>query len=147
MIDARREGLLGRALVLFHGVEDLFLVLLLLAVIVLAPLQIFLRNFFDAGISWADPLIRVLVLWLGLFGAVAASRGDRHITIDVASRYFSAGLGDALRLLTSLFTSAVSALIAWHSGRFVIDEREFGSTAFRAFRPGSRNSRFPWPSG
>ena len=113
-----------------HKVEDIFLALLLGAMIVLAPLQIFLRNFFDAGILWADPLLRVLVLWVGLMGAVAASRADRHIRIDAASRLLPPRLAGLLALLTSLVTAVVAGIVAWHSMRFVADEWEYESTAF-----------------
>ncbi|HIF96412.1 MAG TPA: TRAP transporter small permease [Myxococcales bacterium] len=113
-----------------HKVEDVFLALLLGAMIVLAPLQIFLRNFFDTGIGWADPLLRVLLLWVGLMGAVAASRSDSHIRIDVASRLLPPKVASALGALTGLFTAGVAGLVAWHSWRFVYGEWEFGGTAF-----------------
>ena len=75
MNEVPREGALARAQDLLHRVEDAVLALLLGAMILLAPLQIALRLFFNEGLTWADPLIRVLVLWVGLFGAISASRG------------------------------------------------------------------------
>ena len=119
-------GLVG----IVHRVEDVFLALLLGAMVLLAPLQIFLRNFFDEGVSWGDPLLRVLVLWVGLLGAVSASRGDRHIGIDVFSRFVGDRLRLMLRIATSTFTVIVCALVAWYSGEFVLMEREFESEAF-----------------
>jgi TRAP-type C4-dicarboxylate transport system permease small subunit len=116
--------------VMLHRVEDAFLALLLTVMVVLAPLQILLRNAFDQGISWADPLIRVLVLWVGLMGAVAAARGDRHISIDAVSRTISARARARVGLITSAFTTIVCTLVAWHSGRFVLDEYTYGSQAF-----------------
>lgn len=124
------EGEQGGVVRVLHRAEDIFLALLLGAMIVLAPLQIFLRNFFDAGIGWVDPFLRVLVLWVGLMGAVAASRTDRHIRIDIASKLLSPWLASCLGAGTNLFTALVAGLVAWHSGRFVADEWEFGSTAF-----------------
>lgn len=120
------QGLLG----LVHRVEDVFLSLLLGAMVLLAPLQIFLRNFLDEGVGWGDPLLRVLVLWVGLLGAVSASRGDRHITIDVLSRFVGERPRIALRIATSAFTVVVCGLVAWYSGQFVALEREFESEAF-----------------
>ena len=124
------EGALEGIFRTIHKAEDLFLALLLGAMIILAPAQIFLRNFFDAGISWGDPLLRVLVLWVGLMGAVAASRSDRHIRIDVASKLLPPRVASALGVITSLFTAGVAGLVAWHSWRFVADEWEYGGTAF-----------------
>ena len=130
MSEIREAAEPGRILRGLHRVEDIFLALLLGAMVVLAPLQIFLRNFFDAGIAWIDPLLRVLLLWVGLMGAVAASRSDRHIRIDAASKILPGKLASVLGLVTSVFTAGVSATVAWHSGRFVVDEWEFESTAF-----------------
>jgi len=121
-----QTGFLG----IVHKVEDAFLALLLGAMVLLAPLQIFLRNFFDEGVTWGDPLLRVLVLWVGLLGAVSASRGDRHITIDVFSRFVGDRLRLSLRIVTSLFTVVVCALVAYYSWQFVALEREFESEAF-----------------
>ena len=50
---------------------------------------IFYRNIFGAGIVWIDPLLRVLVLWVAIAGAVVATRNDNHIRIDYFTRYFS----------------------------------------------------------
>ena len=130
MSDEGRRSRLESYLVALHRIEDGFLAVLLGVMVLLAPLQILLRNVFDHGITWADPLIRVLVLWVGLLGALAASRGDRHISIDALSRMLPLRSRFVVALLTSSFTAAVSGLIAWHSGRFVLDEREFGSVAF-----------------
>ena len=130
MTEGSRILPISRVLLLVHRIEDAVLASLLSFLVFLAPLQIFLRNFFDSGISWADPLIRVLVLWIGLLGAVAAARGDRHISIDAFSRVLSARNRSAVALVTSLFTAVVSCLVAWHSGRFVFDEYSYASMAF-----------------
>ena len=132
MSNSRGERLLERGLRELHRLEDGFLALLLGVMIVLAPAQIVLRNFFDADISWGDPLLRLLVLWVGLLGALVASRADRHIGIDVFSRVLSKRGGSGVRAFTSLFTAGVSAVVAYHAGRFVLSEYEFGSTAFGA---------------
>ena len=113
-----------------RAAEDALLVILLLAMICLAVLQIFLRNFFDSGVVWGDPLVRILVLWIGLTGAMAASRNDNHIKIDVISRYLPASLTPYSRLLTGLFTTGITALMAWHSARFVLMEKADGLMAF-----------------
>ena len=123
---AEATGLLG----VVHKVEDAVLALFLGAMVVLAPLQIFLRNFFDQGVTWGDPLLRVLVLWVGLLGAVSASRGNRHISIDVLSRFVNTRPRLAMQIVTSLFTVIVCALVAKYSWDFVALEREFESEAF-----------------
>lgn len=107
--------------------EDSVLIALLLSMIVLSVLQILLRNVFETGLFWADGLLRIEVLWLALVGAIVASREDRHITIDLFTRYVPPRLRLALRVLTDLFTDVVCSLLAWYAWRFVRVEQEFGS--------------------
>lgn len=117
-------------LLYLHRVEDAILALLLTVMILLGVGQIALRNVFDAGFAWSDPLLRVLVLWVGLLGALAATREDKHIVIDALLRILPGHWKPAVRALTSLFTAGVTGLIAWHSARFVALDYEAGITAF-----------------
>ncbi|MEJ8566591.1 TRAP transporter small permease [Elongatibacter sediminis] len=106
--------------------EDTFLVVVLTAMIGLAAGQIVLRNFFDIGLFWGDELLRLLVLWIAMGGAVAASRADRHINIALLDRYLSGRPLQAVRAITHAFTATVCALLAWVSGRFVATSLEYG---------------------
>lgn len=130
MIRGSRSGETPRFLVLIHRAEDIVLALLLGTLVLLAPLQIVLRNFFDAGWIWADPFLRVLVLWVALFGALAASRQDKQISIDVVSKFLSRRAKAVVGFHTGLFTAFVSAVVAYQSWLFVAGERAFGSRAF-----------------
>ncbi len=108
--------------------EDAVLVLLLGGMISLAAAQILLRNVFGSGLVWADELLRILVLWVGLAGALAASRDRNQISIDVLSRFLGPRTQLAARLLTDLFTAAVCGVVAWHSFVFVQGSFEFEDT-------------------
>nr|WP_321401409.1 TRAP transporter small permease [uncultured Desulfobacter sp.] len=121
---------MSRVISILHKIEDALLVSLLLTMIGLVVFQIVLRNGFDAGIVWADPLVRVLVLWLGLIGAMVASRTDNHISIDIVSKYLPRGLQRFTSLLIYLFTTFICALMTWHSARFVLMEKADGISAF-----------------
>ncbi|HDP89764.1 MAG TPA: TRAP transporter small permease subunit [Thioalkalivibrio sp.] len=113
-----------------HRIEDAVLASLLASMILLAALQIVLRNLFDSGLVWIDPLLKIMVLWLGLLGALAATREDRHITVDLLSRTLPPLLYRMAYTGTRLFAAAICGLIAWHSGRFVAMEFDTGITAF-----------------
>ena len=106
-------------------IEDGVLALLLGSLIIIAGGQILLRNVFSIGLSWTDELLRLLVLWLALIGAVAASRGDRHIAIDLLSRLLPSGWIRFMTALTSVFTAAICAILAFQSWAFVSLSREF----------------------
>lgn len=125
--DQAGSGPLSRLWCWGKRLEDIFLALLLLVMIVLAVLLIVMRNVFDSGLVWGDELLRILVLWLCLVGAMAASRDDNHLSIDVVSRFLPPHIQVMTRIATNLFTAVVCAVIAWYSFKFVRIEAEFGS--------------------
>ena len=119
----------GRALHRLHQFEDATLAIFLGALILLASLQIALRNFLDTSLPWGEQLLRILVLWTGLIGAVVASRDHRQISIDAVSRLLPARARLATRALTSTFAAVVSITIGYHATRFVASEFAYDSVA------------------
>jgi len=110
-------------------IEDALLVFLLGSMVVLACTQIVLRNLFDGAIIWADPLLRVAVLWVGMIGAMVATRNDRQISIDAVSRFLPDLWKARMRVVTDLFTAAVSTVVAWSAFRLMMDDRAAGGVA------------------
>ncbi|PCJ85971.1 MAG: C4-dicarboxylate ABC transporter permease [Thiotrichaceae bacterium] len=98
--------------------------------IILAVYQIFSRNILSEGVVWIDPLLRTLVLWIGLAGAVVATRTDKHIKIDVLVKYLPVKLLPLIQRSVYFFTLLVCVLISWHATRFVMSEYEYGTIAF-----------------
>ena len=115
---------------LINRLEDGLLVLILTSMIFLAVFQIISRNLFSEGMVWIDPLLRVLVLWVGLAGAVVATRTNNHIRIDVFSKYLPKKIQPYVERSVYLFTILICLLVAWHAGRFVYSEYEYGTIAF-----------------
>ncbi|GMR07770.1 MAG: C4-dicarboxylate TRAP transporter small permease protein DctQ [Gammaproteobacteria bacterium] len=113
-------------------VEDGLLVIMLSTMIVVASVQILLRNVWGTGLGWADPLLRILVLWVALLGAMVATRENNHITIDILSRYLPRRGKQLSQLITNLFTSIVCGILAFHSARFVIQDYAAEVSAFYA---------------
>lgn len=110
-----------------HLAEDVVLMLLLGGLVTLAAAQILLRNLLDAGLPWADPLLRLIVLWLALAGALAATRENKHIRIDLLSRFLPERFATWADRVTSTFTAVICALLAWHGGRLVWFEYQDGT--------------------
>jgi TRAP-type C4-dicarboxylate transport system permease small subunit len=106
--------------------EDTLLVLILGGMVLLAAGQIVLRNFFDIGFIWGDELLRLMVLWIAVAGAVAASRNDKHINVAILDRYLPGRLKAVVRALIQLFTASVCGIVCWQSARFVATTHEFG---------------------
>lgn len=107
--------------------EDALILLLLLGMIVLACLQIFMRNAFDSGWLWADPVLRVLLLWSALLGAMVATRHDKHISIDIVSKWLSPPLRAFSKIFSSLFAAIMCGMASYYAGWFVLDEYRYSS--------------------
>lgn len=105
--------------------EDAVLVLILTAMILLAASQIVLRNFFGFGFIWADELLRMLVLWIAVAGAVAASRIDKHINIAVLDRFLPPKTGAVMKVVVDLFTAGICLVVTWYSINFVRTSYEY----------------------
>ena len=111
-----------------RAAEDGALVLLLGSMVLLAVLQIVLRQFFGSGIGWADELVKIIVLWLAMVGSIAAARDNRHIRIDVLSHVLPGKLVALTRVLVDLFAAVVCVTIAWQAWRYLQLEIEWQET-------------------
>jgi TRAP-type C4-dicarboxylate transport system permease small subunit len=108
--------------------ENAALVIMLGGMVVLAVLQIVLRELFSTGFLWADELVKLTVLWLAMVGSIAATRDNRHIRIDVLSHLLSPALVAVTRMIVDLFAAAVCGAIAWQAWRYLGLEIEFEDT-------------------
>ena len=113
-----------------NKLEDGFLVLTLATMVILAIVQIFARNIFGEGVVWIDPLLRMLVLWVAIAGAVVATRTDNHIRIDFFTRKVSKKFCRQLQRSVYAFCIFICSLIAYHAFRFVQMDYEYKTIAF-----------------
>ena len=111
-----------------RAAENVALVGLLTSLMLIAVGQIVLRQVFSTGIIWADELVKIIVLWLAMFGAVAAARDNRHIRIDALSHLLPAAFVRYTRVFVDLFAAVVCAVVAWQAFRYMQLEIEFEDT-------------------
>jgi TRAP-type C4-dicarboxylate transport system permease small subunit len=98
--------------------EDGVLILILVGMILLAFIQIALRNIFGISLIWIDPLVRQMLLWVTLAGAMVATRDHNHITVDAISRYLPPGrIKSAAGLICDTFAMIVCALLTYSTFR------------------------------
>jgi len=119
---------LARLIRIVTWIENGLLISLLALMVSLAGAQILFRNLLDMSILGVDQLLRLLVLWVALLGAVAASREGKHIRMDVLSRWLPERVRAATQVLTDLFTIGVCLVLAWQAVRFI--RAEAGVNAF-----------------
>ena len=111
-------------------VEQFLLAITLSTMILVAFLQIVLRNFFGTGLSWADPMVRYLVLWAGFTGAALATREGKHIQIDVFSQWLPGLSNRIIQLIIHLFSSFICGLLTYAAFVFIRNEAQISGTTF-----------------
>ena len=124
-------------------IEETFLCLLLTSMILLACVQIFLRFFFSSGFDWADPLLRYMVLWAGLFGAAIATKKGKHISIDILSHLLPDRYKPWLQALLNLFSAVVCFVLTYAAINFVRDEATYGGRGLLQIPSWGLNLVFP----
>lgn len=108
-------------------IETAIIATLVLAMVVLAGAQILLRNLFETGFAWADPLLRAMVLWAAMLGALAAARDDKHIGLDLLTHFLHGRTRRVVRTIALLFAAAICAAMAWYGGNLVAVDLDGGT--------------------
>jgi TRAP-type C4-dicarboxylate transport system permease small subunit len=103
-------------------IETVSLIVFLSVMLSLGFLQVILRNVFSSGFSWADMLLRHLVLWVGLIGASLATKSERHINMDALSRILSLKAKVIMGIILNLIASFFSVAFIYAGYLFLMDE-------------------------
>lgn len=93
-------------------IEEVLLALMLVGMVLLAALQVLLRNIWDTGIDWADITLQNVTVLVGLLGAAIATSEGRHLNIDLFSRVLRGRARTAVRVVIGLFSLVVCVLLA-----------------------------------
>ena len=120
----------GWLLVLFLGVMVIltFLQVALRALFVYAHLH--WANSFMGQIDWAEPLVRLLVLWVSLVGASLVTGENKHIKIDLVSDLLPRPLLSYRELLVSGSCAVITGFMLKASIGYVRMEASFGAALF-----------------
>lgn len=121
--------------------EEVFFAIILGALLLTGLLPMVLRFLELPGVNWSRSLSSQLVLWLALFGAGAATRDRKHISIDAVSHVLPERGRLALRAATELLAAIVCGVLVPVAVSFVSLEADLteGQTAF----PGVPKSWLP----
>jgi len=122
--------LLGRINRLISRLEDSLLTGLVASLLLLAVAQIILRNAFGQGILWAEPAMRIAVLWIAMIGGMVACREGGHIKINLFEVTVQGRARRVLASLAHLGACLTCATLAYASWLFVGYERMDGMTTF-----------------
>lgn len=110
-----------------NRIEQILLVTSLGLMILIAFLQIVLRNLFATGLVWGDLFLRNLVLWIGFIGATIATKEGRHINIDVVSRWLPSAGKNLASKCTHGYSFLVCGLLTYAALKFIKNEAQMGN--------------------
>ena len=111
--------------------------------LVLACSQIFMRTVLSSGLQWADPLLRYLVLWCGLLGALKATGQGKHIALDFSNYLLPESARFPIALVTDIFCILSTAGLTLASWIFIRNEIEFGGATLLSIPGWAWNIIFP----
>jgi C4-dicarboxylate transporter DctQ subunit len=115
-------------------VEQTLVSIFLSVMILIALLQIVLRNLFATGLTWGDPLVRNLVLWVGFIGAAIATREGKHISIDVVSQWVPSRRRIVIEGIIDVSSFIICGLLTFAAVKFIRNEAVMGSVTFLGIR-------------
>ena len=121
--------------------EGWLLILFLSLMVSLTFVQVLLRSLFIyahvgwandlmGGIDWAEPFVRLLVLWVTFLGASLVTGENKHIKIDLLTQVIPAPWRPPLDVVLSLTGALVTALMFKASVFYVSTEMSFGGELF-----------------
>jgi len=113
----------------FERFERIILTGFVIVMLVLSFTQVVLRGVFSTGFTWADDLLRHLVLWVGYIGASIATKWSKHINIDIASRLLPQRTRALFEGIISLFSFLICMILSYSAYNFVTIEKEFQETS------------------
>ena len=121
--------------------EGWLLILFLSLMVFLTFIQVMLRSLFIyahlewannlmGGLDWAEPFVRLLVLWVTFLGASLVTGENKHIKIDLLTQIIPASWLPLLDVLLSMAGALVAALMLKASLFYVGSEMSFGGNLF-----------------
>ena len=120
----------SRVLGIVHAIENGVLVVVTALIVLLSGTQILLRNAFDSGIAWVPPVLGILVIWVGLLGALIATRNNAHIKINILTTYLADKYKPFAFTLSHLFSAIILSIMTYYSVEFVKLDFDTGMEAF-----------------
>ena len=119
-----------QSVAILSKIENALIIIILFATMFIAVTQIVLRNGFSSGLSWADPALKMLVLYITIVGSIIATRENKHLSIDVLSKFLPVHLNLLVQKFTNIFAAFICLLMSYYSLKLLLLSKEFEDIAF-----------------
>ena len=115
--------LLGR----WHRAEDLLLVLVLAAMVLLPVSEVLRRLGMPFGIRGADDFLRHLTLMVGMLGGMIAARENRLLSLSSLPQFLTGWKKAAAAKISGVVAALITLCLAVAATQFVLGEKAVGS--------------------
>ena len=102
--------------------ETFLLIVTLITLLTFAFLQVALRNLFDTAIHWGDVFNRLLVLWVGFLAATVGVKENRHLSLEVLTKFLPEKAKPVINVFVYLFVMVVAGRLTEASWLFFQDQ-------------------------
>ena len=109
--------------------EELFCAAAILLTTAVLFVNVVLRYGFSASTSWAEELIRYLMIWITFIGGGVCVRRGAHIRMDFIMTVIPPRFGLALSRAAYLLAAAFCAALAWYGFRLMAFTISHGQTS------------------
>lgn len=109
--------------------------IVIIALIIIAALQIFFRYVIGHALSWTEEVSLMLFLWLAYFGMVTAMRKEAHLRVDAFIMVLPKRVQHWLHLAALLGAVIGCTFITWVSFETVLKIMSRGQTAISVDLP------------
>ena len=109
--------------------EEIFLVILMIAATVLVFAQVFTRYVLKIPLPWSEEIARYMFLWLTWVGASFATKERKHVNIDVVYQKLSRAGQKTCTVLSTLIWLAFVCIMVYISVKLTVSVASGGQIA------------------
>lgn len=113
----------------FKKIEEGFVGVTMILVLVLLTVNIILRFFFSAGISWSEEFIRYAIIYITFIGGAICFRRGVHVGIDVFMEYLSKRGQKVLQIILNVLAIIFMVLLIKYGTDLVLFSKGTGQLA------------------
>ncbi|PRO67286.1 TRAP transporter small permease [Alkalicoccus urumqiensis] len=99
--------------------EEGFIGILIIAATIILFANVVLRYGFSANVSWANELVRYLMIWIAFLGMGVCYRKGIHVGIDVLLDYVPKKAAKAIQLFVNVLSILFLAFLGWYGAQMV----------------------------
>lgn len=91
--------------------EELFLSLSLISMVVIMGLQVFMRYVMNNSLAWPEELSRYIFIWFAFIGVSYAVRKNAHLRIDILLNYVSEKLKKLIETISDVIFIGFAVIV------------------------------------